>query len=195
MARVRLDLEARREQLLAAAFELFVAKAYDEVAVEDVARRAGVSKGLLYHYFPTKKRLYAACVRRGAELLLARTETPADSPPLERLAAGLDAYFTYVADHALAYGALMRSGVGVDQEILLIVEETRDFIAQSLLSGMPLPADGPAMRAAVRGWIGFVEALSLHWIATSSPPRHVLMRLSIDALTAAVTSAVDLDAT
>ncbi len=189
--RQRLDLEVRREQLLGAAFELFAHRSYDEVGIEDVARAAGASKGLLYHYFPTKKDLYRAAVQRGADLLLERTTTPEGTPPLERLELGLRAYFAYVEEHADAYGALMRSGVGVDPEIAAVVESTRDAIALRLLEGLPLAgvAEGPEVRAAVRGWIGFVEAIALRWIADRQPDLDALRNLAATVLLAALTSA------
>jgi AcrR family transcriptional regulator len=187
--RRRLDLEVRREQLLAAAFELFVSRGYEEVGIEDVARAAGASKGLVYHYFPTKKDLYRAAVERGAAILLERIRTLQDAPPLERLATGLDAYFAYVAEHEMAYAALMGSGVGVDPEVAAVVERTRDEIATLLLSGLPVSEPDATLQAAVRGWIGFVEALALRWIATREPGREVLRRVAIDVLQAAVVSA------
>lgn len=194
--RQRLDLEVRREQLLAAAFDLFVTRGYDEVGIEDVARAAGASKGLVYHYFPTKKDLYRAAVERGAAQLLERTETDPSVPPLERLDAGLDGYFAYVAEHRMAYEALMRSGVGVDPDVAEVLERTRAIIADRLLEGLPLvpeAAGRASVRAAVRGWIGFVEALALGWLASPTPDRPALRRLAADVLQAAVGSAVGLD--
>ncbi len=194
--RKRLDLEVRREQLLGAAFDLFLARGYDQVGIEDVARAAGASKGLVYHYFPTKKDLYRAAVERGAAQLLARTETPATTPPLERLEAGLAVYFGYVAEHRMAYEALMRSGVGVDPDVADVLERTRGVIAERILEGLPLVpavAARPAVKAAVRGWIGFVEALALGWLARPEPDSPALRRLAADVLQAAVAGAVGLD--
>lgn len=192
--RRRLDLEVRREQLLAAAFELFVTRGYDEVGMEDVARAAGASKGLVYHYFPTKKDLYRAAVERGAGLLLERVDTAGDGPPLVRLEAGLDAYFAYVAEHRTAYEALMRSGVGVDPDVAVILERTREEIARRLLEGLPLVGPDAVLRAAVRGWIGFVEALALGWLASPDPDRGALRELALGVLQQAVTLAVALGA-
>jgi len=190
--RRRLDLEERREELLAAAFELFVTRGYDEVGMEDVARVAGASKGLVYHYFPTKKDLYRAAVARGAGLLLERVDTGGDDAPLARLEAGLDAYFAYVAEHRSAYEALMRSGVGVDPEVAVILEQTREEIARRLLEGLPLVGPDAVVRAAVRGWIGFVEALALGWLASPDPDRTVLRQLALGVLQQSVTLAVAL---
>src|SRR5947199_2999266 len=115
--RARLETEERRAQLLALGVEAFGKTAYDDVSIDDIAQAAGISKGLLYHYFPTKKAFYAATVREAAGALLALTNTPEDEPPLDRLRNGLDAYLDFVREHAAAYATLMKSGVGVDREI------------------------------------------------------------------------------
>jgi len=187
--RQRLDLEVRREQLLVAAFRLFLDKTYDEVSIEDVARSAGVSKGLLYHYFPTKKDLYRAVVQRGADVLLERTYLPPETPPLERLERGLAAYFDYVEEHGPAYSALMGSGVGVDPDVVAVVEATRVTIAERILEGLPLAHLDVGVRAAVRGWIGFVEALALLWLRHREPPIATLRTLAEEVLAAAVVKA------
>jgi AcrR family transcriptional regulator len=172
--RVRLDLEERRMQLIALGLEHFGARAYDDVSIDDVAAAAGISKGLLYHYFPTKRAFYAATIRAAAALVVACTETDAAMPPLERLHAGIDAYLGYVRDHAKAYATLLRSGVGVDPEIARIVDETRATFIARLTEGFDplLLPRSPTVMLALRGWIGFAEAVSLGWteaLAAGSP--------------------------
>ena len=163
--RVRLDNEERRGQLLALGLEHFGARAYDDVSIDAIATAAGISKGLLYHYFPTKRAYYAATIREAAALCVACTETDEAMPPLLRLHAGLDGYLSYVRDHAKAYATLLRSGVGVDPEIARIVDETRATFIARLTAGFEpgmLPSS-PTTTLALRGWIGFAEAVSLGW--------------------------------
>ena len=172
--RVRLDNEERRAQLVALGLEHFGARAYDDVSIDAIAVAAGISKGLLYHYFPTKRAYYAATIREAAGQVVACTETDASMPALLRLHAGLDGYLTYVRDHAKAYATLLRSGVGVDPEIARIVDETRATFITRLTEGFEpgtLPSS-PTTALALRGWIGFAEAVSLGWteaIASSAP--------------------------
>src|SRR5580700_10583130 len=106
--------------------ELFSERTYDEVSIDELAAAAGISKGLLYHYFPTKRDFYVATVREAASRLLERTSKPVAGTPLERLSAGLDEYLDYVEAHAKPYAALLRGGVGVDAEVARIVDDTRD---------------------------------------------------------------------
>ena len=75
--RVRLENDQRRAQLLALAKRAFSEQAYDEVSIDDLAREAKISKGLLYHYFPTKRDLYVAGLTEIAnELVAAITAVP-----------------------------------------------------------------------------------------------------------------------
>src|SRR5277367_5761931 len=94
--RARLDVDERRAQLLALGLAMFSERSYDEVAVDDLARAAGVSKGLLYHYFPTKRDLYVAAIGEAARHLLAETTRDRDGAPEERLRRGLATYLDFV---------------------------------------------------------------------------------------------------
>ena len=94
----------------------FARHAYDELSIDDIAQAAGISKGLLYHYFSSKREFYAATVRSAAELLLLRTD-PGEGADPEALLVALDAYLSFAEEHASAYVALMRSGVGHDAEV------------------------------------------------------------------------------
>jgi AcrR family transcriptional regulator len=94
--RVRLDNDARRAQLLELGAKIFSEKTYDEVSIDDLARAAGISKGLLYHYYPTKRDLYLAGLRQTAVELLARTDVAhLDLSPIDRIRRGVEAYLTF----------------------------------------------------------------------------------------------------
>jgi len=162
--RARLDVEERRKQLVALGLDLFGGRSYDEVSIDELAAAAGISKGLLYHYFPTKKDFYVATVREAAAQLVALTSQPTAGDPLVRLRAGLDAYLDYVVAHQKSYAALLRSGVGVDVEVARIVDETRAALCARLLEGTPVDAQDPMVRLCLRGWLGFVEAATLDWL-------------------------------
>ena len=69
-ARARFSVDERRAQLLELGLRLFGDRSYDDVSIDDIAREAGVSKGLLYHYFGSKRVFYAACVEHAAASLL-----------------------------------------------------------------------------------------------------------------------------
>ena len=133
LRRARLDVSSRRLQLIALGIQAFTEEPYDEVSIDEVARKAGISKGLLYHYFPSKKAFYAATLRAAAAQLLDATATDPSLPPLERLEAGLDAFLLYAEQHGRAYAALLQGGASVDREVFQILEATRARFQTRLL--------------------------------------------------------------
>jgi AcrR family transcriptional regulator len=190
--RARLEVDERRAQLVALGLEQFARRAYDEVSIEDVARAAGISKGLLYHYFPTKRDYYVATLREAAAGLLARTQTPIELPPMDRLAAGLDAYLDYVEEHGPAYAALMRGGIGSDPEVAAVVEQTRLAFVDRLVAESPIEQPTAMLRVALRGWLGMVEATSLDWYDERPVSRARLRDLLAATLPHVITAAVQL---
>ncbi|MGH2481173.1 MAG: TetR/AcrR family transcriptional regulator, partial [Ktedonobacteraceae bacterium] len=154
-------------------------RSYDEVAIDDIAEQAGISKGLLYYYFPTKHAFYVAIVREAATQLLEMTDPDETLAPLERLRIGLCAYFTYAEQHAPAYLALLRGGVGIDAEVAAIVDGVRQTYAQRVLKGLPgSEKSAPLLRLAIRGWVGFVEALSVAWLEQREIEKETLCELA-----------------
>src|SRR6188472_1483891 len=119
--RARLSTDARREQLVALGVEMFSERPFDEVSIDDIAASAGISKGLLYHYFPSKRDFYVAVVRHSADEIVVLTEGDPDLPPPERLAASLDRYLEYVKTHARGYVTVLRAGIGSDPEVAGVV--------------------------------------------------------------------------
>src|SRR6476619_3589113 len=132
--RVRLDNDERRAQLLALARTAFSARSYDDVSIDDLAREAKISKGLLYHYFPTKRDLYVAGLREIAEeLVLTLPSVPRELPPAERVGRSLDAYLDFVTEHSRAYVSLLRGGIGSDPEVAAVITGVRKRLAESFL--------------------------------------------------------------
>jgi AcrR family transcriptional regulator len=188
--RIRLENDQRRAQLLALAKRAFSEQSYDEVSIDDLSRTAKISKGLLYHYFPTKRDLYVAGLTEIAnELVAAITAVPDDVAPIERVRRGLDAYLDHVTEHSRAFVSLMRGGIGSDPEIALVVEGVRTRLFQRFLSGSPfagMVAGDPKFELAIRGWIGFVEAASIDWCAnprlTRAEVRELLVQILFEIL-------------
>lgn len=190
--RVRLDNDERRAQLLALARAAFSDRSYDEVSIDDLAREAKISKGLLYHYFPTKRDLYVAGLREIAEELVERvTNIPPDLAPIERVRAGLDAYLGHISQHSRAYVSLMRGGIGSDPEVAQVVEGVRTRLADNFLEQTPFAAvlsRDVRFEIAVRGWIGFVESATIDWCANPRISQHDLRELLTSILFAVITA-------
>lgn len=187
-ARQRLHVDERKSQLLDLAIALFGDRSYEEISIDEFAKRGGISKGLLYHYFPSKRALYVAAVKHAAERLLEETKAEPTSDaetarpgPHDALRQGLAAYLRYVEEHAAAYAFLLRSGVGSDDEVAAIVEETRSRFASRVGEGIGLDKGDAEGRLLIRGWIGFVEATSLAWAEERSISRERLLEITAGA--------------
>ena len=174
-----------REQLLEVGRRLFGERPFDEISIDDIAAAAGVSKGLLYHYFEGKRGLYVATLQAESALLLAETE-----PYPDELDAGLDAYLDYVETHRPGWLALMRGGVGSDAQAVAIVEGTRQAIVDRLVT---IVGHGPLMRIALRGWVGMAEAAATEWVERGQISRAQLRALLAGALKQTVASAQELE--
>lgn len=189
--RERLSTEDRRERLIALGTALFSERAFDEISIDDIAAHAGISKGLLYHYFPTKHAYYAAVVERAIRDLQAATEPDPALAPEPRLRAALDAHLAYVEEHVLGVAALLRAGVGADPRVGALVEDARGVMARralDVLADLGTDVTAPGVRVAVRGWVGFVEAATLEWAEHGGQPRAALLDLLVGMLLAAVGS-------
>ncbi|GCE24378.1 TetR/AcrR family transcriptional regulator [Dictyobacter kobayashii] len=178
---------SRRQRLIEVGADLFCDQSYEEVAIDDIASSAGISKGLLYYYFPTKHDFYIAIVEYAAAQLLAATEADATLEPMERLRTSLEAYYAYVERHAKAYVSLLRGGVGVDEQVAAIIDMVRQTYIQGILQSFAQETQASALSAiAVRGWVGFVEATSIAWLEQRSISRQALCDLAMTAFTLVV---------
>lgn len=188
--RARLGVDERRAQLLELGLQLFSDHSYDELGVDDIARAAGISKGLLYHYFPSKRDYYVEVVRRAASELLARTDgAPHAEVSVEALRGALDAYLDFVDQHARSYVALVRGGIGSDPEVVQLLEATRRTLTERIVSRISADEPPPLLRLALRGWIGLVESASLDWLDRREVPREQLRGLLEQMLLATIVAA------
>jgi len=183
----RLQVDERRRQLLEFGTDLFSRYAFDELSMATIAREAGVSKALLYHYFPSKADFFEATMRQAAEEIAARTEPDPDLPPAEALAASLGSFLEWIEENEVAYRKLMQSATSVGDAISLI-EEVRQHTAGRLLAGLD-PDPSPKVRAAVRAWLWFMDGACLDWLEhrdmDSTEVRDLLMGTLVGALAAA----------
>ncbi len=194
--RARMTNDQRREQLLATGLELFGRRGHDEVSIEEIAEAAGVSKGLLYHYFPTKKDFVLAALARGQQELADRMRPDPKLDPATQLEVGLDAFLDYVEEHASAYRAIFRRGGGGDPEISAALDAARTEQMETMLSGLagwreaPVSTERtPALEAAVQGWTFFVEGAVLRQLERGGLERPQLRALLRSALVGAVYAA------
>ena len=167
-AYTRLANDERRRRLLELGERLFTEHAYGEISMARIAQEAGISKALLYHYFPRKRDYFVATLGRGAQEIRARIEPDPDLPPEEALMASLDAYLAWIEEHADGYAKLVQ-GATTDPDVREIVDTVREATAQRILEG--LGTGTPAAGAAVRGWLWFVDGVCLEWVTRGGMER------------------------
>ena len=184
----RMKVDDRRRQLLDLGADLFARHAYDELSMAAIAREAGISKSLLYHYFPSKSDYFQATVAAAAEDVAARTTPDPDLPPLEALTASLDAFLAWIEENETAYRKLMQGATGA-AEVRDLVAGVREETARRLLEGLSDGEPSPAVRTAVHGWLGYTDAACLDWLEHRDMDREELRNLLLGSLLGALTAA------
>lgn len=162
--RVRLQTDERRTQLLELGQRVFSSRPYDEIAMDEVAEMARVSKGLLYHYFSSKREFFLETIRAASLHLRSLTEPDITLAPGARLRAAIDAHLDYVREHGTIYATIYRSGTSIAPEVQDILDEHRGIVMQWLLFNLGVSKPKPLLRSALRAWIATVEGMSLDWI-------------------------------
>jgi AcrR family transcriptional regulator len=165
--RRRLSPEDRRSELLALGAEVFGQRPYDEVRIDEIAERAGVSRALMYHYFPDKRAFFAAVVKTEGERLFEATNTP-PQPGLslfEQLRGGVLAYLEY--DEAHPHGAWAAyMGMGRSDPVLRGIDDVdNDRQANRIIDrlnevlGTLDSTVERELRVIVYGWLAFTFEL------------------------------------
>jgi AcrR family transcriptional regulator len=188
-AYTRMQVDERRRQLLELGAELFATHSFGELSMARIAREAGISKALLYHYFPSKQDFFVATLQQGAQEIARRTEPDPNLPPLEALAASLDAFLGWIEENEVAYRKLMES-VGSVPEVKGLIDEIRDATSARILdrlgAGDPPP---PKMRAAARGWLWFMDGAILDWLEHKDMTRTELREFLLASLAGSLSAA------
>jgi AcrR family transcriptional regulator len=184
--RARLNVDERRAQLLELGAHLFSVHSYDGLSVDDIAQAAGISKGLLYHYFPSKRDFYVETIRAAASQLLEENNSAVLSdpsrPPLERARAAIGAYLDYAERHGSAFSTLLRGGIGSDAEVFEIIEGVRRAFIDRFLTRAPIGEPTPQVRNAIRGFIGFSEGVALDWLEHGDVTKDEVRELLVELL-------------
>lgn len=192
--RRRMGVEERRRQLIAVALELFSSRSPQEVSIDDIASAAGISRPLVYHYFPGKHSLYEAAVRVAADELSARFVEPQEGPLSERLLRVMRRYFDFVSDHGPGFSALLRGGSAPGSpRANAMIDEVRQYAYEQVLKHVGVRDPGPRTALVVRSWVGLAETTALTWLDGRRIPRGELeLQLVQDFLAlGAVTAGTD----
>ena len=168
--RNRLSPDARHQQLLTLGIQVFGAHAYDTISTDEISRLAGISKGLLYHYFPSKKAYYLATLEAASSQLLAATQVDEQLGALDNLRNSIRLLLDFAAAQPFLFKALVRGGVGTDSETANVVEGVREALAARLLSLTNAP-ESPEQGLRLYGWLGMAEFICIRWLDTDNISR------------------------
>jgi AcrR family transcriptional regulator len=172
----RLEHDERRRQILACARRLFSERNYASVSTSEIAAEAGVARGLLHHYFGTKRELYLEVVRsmmRTPSNPVPRRLNGAQDQIKKRdiepvIAESVDRWLTMLERNRGTWlAAIGGRGLGHDPEVEAILDDAREHAADRLIESLQTydPSQAPpALRASVRAYGGFAEAASLEWL-------------------------------
>ncbi|MEV6304657.1 TetR/AcrR family transcriptional regulator [Actinoplanes sp. NPDC051861] len=182
--RRRLEPDARREQILSVAIRLFGSKPYAEVSTTDVARIAGVARGLVNHYFGTKKDLYLEVVRIMLTVPSVAVEQLRVGEPAERADAIVNWFLDVVSRHSTSWlAAISAGGMAGDADVDAVISEAVDVAADSVLSALGL-GDEPveALRGMARSYVGLAIYTAREWLqrdALSREQVHTLLTTTL----------------
>jgi AcrR family transcriptional regulator len=188
-AYTRMQVDERRDQLLELGAELFARHSFGELSMARIAREAGISKALLYHYFPTKQAFFVATLEQAAEEVRRRTEPDPALPPGEALAGSLDAFVGWIEENETAYRKLLESAGNVP-EVGALIDEVRDRTSARILDGLGAGDDPPPkVRAAARAWLWFMDGAILDWLEHRDLSRAELRDFLLGSLAGALSAA------
>lgn len=186
VARRRLRPEERRDEILDVGAEFFARLPYDDVLMEDIAAQAGVSRALLYKYFPGKRELFAAIYQRAAERLLDGARLDPDLPVADTVSAALDAHNDYFAAHRLTVLAANRTLAG-DPLIQAIIDDELTVLRARVLDATGFTGHSRAVAsAALRAWLVFVREICVEWLEGQAIERDEVRAVCLRTLSAAL---------
>lgn len=167
-----MGVEERRQQLIGVALDLFSRRSPDEVSIDEIASAAGISRPLVYHYFPGKISLYEAALQRASDDLASRFVEPHEGPLGSRLLRVMRRFFDFVDDHGPGFSALMRGGPAVgSSKTNALVDAVRQAAYVQILSHLKVEDPPARLELVIRSWISLVESTALIWLDGRRIPR------------------------
>lgn len=170
----RLSRAERRAQLVALGLHLLETVPFRALSVDDVAERAGISRSLLFHYFPTKLDYLTALVRAAADHVLAITAVPEGASTRDDTRAIVTALVRYIQRRRENYVAVLRSGRSVDPALEEVVADMHRIISGRILASLGIPEPGPMALVLTRSWLAGTEELALLADESDLPQRAVI---------------------
>ncbi len=163
--RTRLSHDDRRRQLLGIGLAKLVDKPIQDLSIDEVAAEAGISRGLLFHYFPTKRDFYRACIEAAGRRILRNTEPDPELEPRDRVASMVRLFVQQIDRRRSFYLSLLHGTGRADVSLVEVYDAIWDQATARVLTAWEL---GPSDRPVVHAWWAYVEDQALTWSA--DPP-------------------------
>ncbi|MGW6268550.1 TetR/AcrR family transcriptional regulator [Streptomyces sp. NPDC055060] len=170
--RRRMGVEERRQQLIGVALDLFSHRSPDDVSIDEIAAAAGISRPLVYHYFPGKLSLYEAALQRAADDLADRFVEPKEGPLGSRLLRVMGRFLDFVDGHGPGFSALMRGGPAVGSSTTnAMIDSVRQAAYVQILAHLGVTDPSARLELVIRSWISLAESTALIWLDGRRIPR------------------------
>ncbi|WP_410786791.1 TetR/AcrR family transcriptional regulator [Kribbella sp. C-35] len=163
----RLSAEDRKKQLVKIGLMMLRDKPIHELSIDEIAGEAGISRGLLFHYFPSKRDYYLAVISAAGRRLLRVTKPDENLAPEQQLREMLVQFVAFITRRRTAYISFVRGAAGGDDFAVKVYDETRAGLTKRILTylGTPEVADEPESREYLRihAWLSYTEDLAIEW--------------------------------
>jgi AcrR family transcriptional regulator len=171
----RLEPDERRAQILACARRLFGERHYDAVSTTELARESGVARGLINHYFGTKRELYLEVVRELMFIPEFAVEQLAHGPIEQRVAASIDRFLAVIErNRSMWLATVGTGGYGRDPDVEAILQEADEIAADRMLETVGLAGitEGrEELRAMIRAYSGMAKVATREWLVRQTLTR------------------------
>lgn len=184
-ARTRLDYDVRRRQILDAASRLFALRPYSSVPMREIADAAGVARGLLHHYFGSKRALYLEVARELLKVPALPQTRDDDARDGDLWARSVDGWLDLMEANRATWLAAVRAGeTGHDPQLRQIIDDASELVAERVIEalGMDGRTASPELRAVVRAYGGLAQEATREWLERDRLSRAQVRVLLIGAM-------------
>jgi AcrR family transcriptional regulator len=186
-SRRRLTPEQRRDELMDVGATVFSKCSYEDVVMEDVARRANASRALMYHYFPTKAEFFAAIWKRAHDRLLAEVSFDGAQSVRDGVAVALAAHLSFYQGHVPLVSIANRSSIAADPVLRMPIADGMRSLCDRILDASGVTGHAREVAsAALAGWVAFVREVTVEWLLDQRISRHDVVQLCMAVLDAAL---------
>ncbi len=189
--RRRLSADERRRQLVAIGLAKIVETPIQDLSMDDIAAEAGISRGLLFHYFPTKTDFYLACIAAAGRRMLRTTAPDEDLPGEEQVEMTTRLMVEQIERRRDFYLALVHGHGVADPRVSEVMDSVREGSTDRVVAALGVPA---RQRDVVRAWWAYTEDRALTWSAVPPGERPVPLTGLVEECVAALHALLALSA-